>query len=89
MHGMLIIAGFIVLIVGGLGYTLLPYTSTTSNKMQAGNMTSEYTTTTTTTGSSPLGTVVMFVGFTIIIVGLFYRPQKAEAPKIMQENPLS
>jgi uncharacterized membrane protein len=88
MHGMIIIAGFIVLIVGGLGYILLPYTSTASNKMQAGNMTSEYTTTTTTTGSSPLGTVVMFVGFTIVVVGLFYKPQKAEAPKTEQQNPL-
>jgi flagellin-like protein len=83
MHGMIIIAGFIVLIVGGLVYTLVPYTSNMSYKMQTEDHISEYTTTTTTTGNSPLGTVVMFIGFTIVVVGLFYKPQKAEAPKIM------
>jgi len=89
MHEMLIIVGFIVLIVGGLVSTLVPYTSTMSYKMQTDDNITEYTTTTTMTGNSQLGTVVMFVGFTIAVVGLFYKPQKAEEPKIMQQNPFS
>jgi flagellin-like protein len=88
MNRRLIIAGFIVLIIGGLLYTLVPYTSTSHYEMQTdGTANTKYTTSTTTTGNSPLGTVVMFIGFTIVVVGLFYKPQKAEPPKIEQENP--
>jgi uncharacterized membrane protein len=88
MNGILIIVGFIVIIIGGLLYTLVPYTSTMHYEMQTDEThTTEYTTSTTTTGNSPLGMVVMFVGFTIVVVGLFYKPQKAEAAKIGQENP--
>jgi len=55
-------------------------------EMQSNEHPIEYTTTTTTTGS-PLGAVVMFIGFTIVIVGLFYKPEVARAPEIEQENP--
>jgi flagellin-like protein len=87
MNGRLIIAGFIVLIIGGLVYTLVPYTSSTHYEMHTTGANTEYTTSSTTTGSSPIGTVVMFIGFTIVVVGLFYKPQKAEVTKIEQEDP--
>jgi len=87
MKIMFIIVGFIILFVGGLVYTLVPYTSTMRYEMQSNEHPTEYTTTTTTTGNSPLGTVVMFIGFTIVIVGLFYKPEVAKAPEIKQENP--
>jgi len=87
MNRMFIVAGFIVLVVGGLVYTLLPYTSTMHYDMQSNEHPTEYTYTTTTTGNSPLGAVVMFIGFTIVVVGLFYKPEVVKAPEIEQQNP--
>ena len=82
MNRMLIVAGFIVLFVGGLMYTLVPYTSTMHYEMQSNEHTTEYTTTTTMTGNSPLGAAVMFIGFTIVVVGLFYKAERVEASEI-------
>ncbi len=88
MKIMFIIVGFIILFVGGLVYTLVPYTSTMRTELQTNEHTpTEYATSTTTTGNSPLGAVVMFIGFTIVIVGLLYKPEVAKAPEIKQENP--
>lgn len=72
MNKHLIILGFIVLFLGGLTYAYLPHTSVMETKMV--EMT--YTVTTTTTGNSPLGAVVMFIGFTIVVVGLLYKPEE-------------
>ena len=87
MNKMFIVAGFIVLFVGGLLYTLVPHTTTVQYKTQTNEYTSEYTSVTTTTGNSPLGAVVMFIGFTIVVVGLFYKPEEVKAPEMKQENP--
>jgi len=73
----LIILGFIVLFLGGLTYTYLPYTSVMETEMVDGDAPDvSYTVTTTTTGNSPLGAVVMFIGFTIVVVGLFYKTEE-------------
>jgi flagellin-like protein len=82
MNTMFIVAGFIVLFVGGLVYTFVPYTTTMHYNMQSNEHTTEYTTTTTTTGNSPLGAAVMFIGFTIVVVGLFYKPEVAKAAEV-------
>ena len=82
MNKVFIVAGFIVLFVGGLVYTFVPYTATMHYNMQSNEHITEYTTTTTTTGNSPLGAAVMFIGFTIVVVGLFYKPEVAKAPEV-------
>jgi len=87
VNRMFIVAGFIILFVGGLAYTLVPYTTTTTYKIQTNGYTSENTSTTTTTGNSPLGIVVMFIGFTIVVVGLFYKPEEVKTLEVKQENP--
>ena len=81
MNKMFIVAGFIVLFVGGLVYTLVPYTSTMHYDMQSNEHPTEYTITTTTTGNSPIGAAVIFIGFTIVVVGLFYNPEVVKAPE--------
>ena len=63
MNKNLIVAGFIILFAGGLLYTLLPYSSFPCAWWS----------------ESPIGTIVMFIGFTLVVVGLFYKP---EAEKI-------
>lgn len=80
MNRIFIVAGFIVLIIGGLLYTFVPHTTTVHYEMLTNEHTTEYTSTTTTTGNNPLGAVVMFIGFTIVVVGLFYKPQEVKAP---------
>ena len=82
MNKKLIIVGFIVLFVGGLTYTYLPYTKVVETEMVEGVALGTYTLTTTTTGNNPLGAVVMFIGFTIVVVGLFYKPE--EEKKILE-----
>jgi flagellin-like protein len=56
--------------------------------MQTDGLGMEYTATTntTTTGNNPIGTVVMFIGFTVVVVGLFYKPEVAKAQEMKQEN---
>lgn len=68
MNKTLIAAGFIILFAGGLLYTLLPYTSFPCAWWS----------------ESPIGTAVMFAGFILMVVGLFYKP---EAEKMKQETP--
>ncbi len=89
MKIMFIIVGFIILFVGGLVYAFVPYTTTIrmQSNIQHNLPTTDYTTSTTMTGNNPLGIVVMFIGFTSVIVGLFYKPEVAKAPEIKQENP--
>jgi len=82
MNRTFIVAGFIILVVGGLVYTLLPYTTTMHYEMQTDDHGTEYTSTNTTTGTNPIGTVVMFIGFTVVVVGLFYKPEAAQAQKL-------
>lgn len=88
MNRAFIVIGFIILVVGGLLYTLLPYTTTVHTEMQTDGLDMEYTatTSTTTTGNNPMGTVVMFIGFTAVVVGLFYKPEVAKAQEMKQEN---
>jgi flagellin-like protein len=88
MNRAFIVLGFIILVVGGLLYTLLPYTTTVLTEMQTDGLGMEYaaTTNTTTTGNNPIGTVVMFIGFTVVVVGLFYKPEVAKAHEMKQEN---
>ena len=77
MNKKLIIVGFIVLFLGGLTYTYLPYTQTQVIETEMVEGTAlDYTLITTTTGNNPLGAVVMFIGFTIVVVGLFYKPEE-------------
>jgi len=85
MNRAFIVIGFIILVAGGLLYTLLPYTATVHTKMQTDNYDIEATTSTTTTGNNPIGTVVMFIGFTVVVVGLFYKPEVAKAQEMKQE----
>jgi flagellin-like protein len=86
MNRAFIVIGFIILVAGGLLYTLLPYTTTVHTKMQADNHMEATIYTTTTTGNNPIGTVVMFIGFTVVVVGLFYKPEVAKAQEMKQEN---
>ena len=88
MNRMFIVTGFIVIFVGGLVYAFVPYTTTMHYKMQNNEHASEQTMTTTMTGNNSLGAVVMFIGFTSVIVGLFYKPEEVKAPEMKQENPL-
>ncbi len=86
MNPRIIVIGFIVLLIGGFVYTLVPFTTTTHYEANiGGNSTVENTTSTTTTGTSPIGTIIMIIGFTTIVVGLFYSLQKPEPPKTEQE----
>jgi heme/copper-type cytochrome/quinol oxidase subunit 2 len=87
MNRIIIIAGFIVLIIGGLLYTFVPYRRTIDYETEVNEHTSGQTMITTTTGENPLGVVIMFIGFTIIVVGLFYKPEEVKTPEIKQENP--
>ena len=90
MNRTFIVLGFIILVVGGLLYILLPYTTTKTDRieMQTDAPGIEYTATTntTTTGNNPIGTVMMFIGFTVVVVGLFYKPEVAKAQEMKQEN---
>lgn len=81
----LIIIGFIVLFLGGLTYTYLPYTNVIETEMVDGVAPGTYTLTTTTTGNNPLGAVVMFIGFTIVVVGLFYKPEEKKILEVKKE----
>lgn len=85
MNKKLIIVGFIVLFVGGLTYTYLPYTNVVEAEMVEGIGVEGYTLTTTTTGNNPLGAVVMFIGFTIVVVGLFYKPEEKKILEVKKE----
>ena len=80
MNKTVIVAGFIILFVGGLLYTLLPYTTTMHTSYETDTDGHDMRYTTTTTGHNPIGTVMMFIGFTVVVVGLFYKPE-AIAPK--------
>ena len=80
MKKIILIAGFIVLVLGGLVYSFVPYTVTYSG----GYDTSTHTSTSTMTGSNPLGIVVMFIGFTMILVGLFYKLEVTTPPETKQ-----
>ena len=84
MNRTFIVLGFIILVVGGLLYILLPHTATVRTTLPGSDM--EYTTTTNTTGNNPIGTVVMFFGFTVVVVGLLYEPEVAKAQEMKQEN---
>ena len=85
MNKKLIIVGFIVLFVGGLTYTYLPYTNVIESEMDGGVDPVAYTVITTTTGNNPLGAVVMFIGFTIVVVGLFYKPEEKKILEVKKE----
>jgi len=88
MNRAFIVLGFIILVVGGLLYIFLPHTTTVRTEMQTGSPSMDYTITqnTTTTGNNPIGTVIKFIGFTVVVVGLFYKPEVAKAQEIKQEN---
>lgn len=85
MNRMLIVVGFIVLIAGGVIYTFLPYTTTARYEIEMDGDRSQ-TTTSTTTGHSPLGAAVMFIGFTIVVVGLFYKPEEEKTRETMSSE---
>jgi len=86
MNRVLIVLGFIILAFGGLLYIYFPFTTAVRKEMQNAAPGLEYTEKTTTTGNNPIGTVMMFIGFTVVVVGLFYEPEVAEAQEMKQEN---
>ena len=87
MNRTFIVAGFIILFVGGLVYTFATYTTSVTHTVQSDEGTSGTISTTTRIGNSPLGVVIMFIGFTIVVVGLLYKPEEVKTLEVKQENP--